>query len=368
LEYERYCVAEVDHYIASNQAEFEAITAAKLAEERKPGGSFSWAKTSEMTAKWAAQSTIQRKLALLSFEEFLERKKQGSGFSMKPVAVSPAPDPTPIAHAAPEPSPASGEAPASAFSESEKANEEPKGNRRECPVIDRESAIEPRTNPATEPAMPESLMIELASEPPPNPTAIPSARTWFDLRSEVNKGRVLWSILRPSNEEQKPVPAQRSVIMKRVLEMIFAMLAIVAIALGADNTLGSWKYNAGKSKAAPGASPITSLTVTREAADGGAKISAKGEGADGSKIDNSYTPKYDGKEVAVTGTGLTWDTVAIKQVSANTLTEERSKKGGKYHSTVRDGVSKDGKTMTATTRGTDADGKAFTAVAVFDKQ
>jgi hypothetical protein len=156
--------------------------------------------------------------------------------------------------------------------------------------------------------------------------------------------------------------------MKRVLGITFAVLAMAAIALGADNTLGTWKYNAGKSKPAPGVSPIANLTVTREAADGGAKFSDSGERADGSKIDNSYTTKYDGKEVAVTGTGLAWDTVAIKQVNANTLTEERSKKGGKYHSTVRNVVSKDGKTMTATSKGTNADGKAFTAVAVFDKQ
>jgi len=156
--------------------------------------------------------------------------------------------------------------------------------------------------------------------------------------------------------------------MKRVLGMIFAMLTMVAIALGADNTLGTWKYNAGKSKQAPGVSPITSLTVTREAADGGEKISTKGERADGSKIDSSYAPKYDGKEVAVTGTGLTWDTVAFRQVNDNSITEERSKKGGTYHSTVQDVVSKDGKTMTATIKGTGSDGKAFTAVAVFDKQ
>jgi len=156
--------------------------------------------------------------------------------------------------------------------------------------------------------------------------------------------------------------------MKRVLGMTFAVLAMAAIAFGADNTLGSWMYNAGKSKAAPGVSPITNLTVMREAADGGAKTSVKGERADGSKIDNSYTAKYDGKEVAVTGTGLTWDTTAIRQVNANTITEERSKKGGKYHSTVRTVVSTDGKRMTSTSKGTGADGKAFTAVAIFDKQ
>jgi hypothetical protein len=156
--------------------------------------------------------------------------------------------------------------------------------------------------------------------------------------------------------------------MKRVLGITFAVLAMAAIAFGADSTLGAWKFNAAKSKQAAGVSPITNLTVTREAADGGVKITAKGERADGSKIDTVTTAKYDGKEVAVTGEGLTWDTTAIKQVNANTLTEQRSKKDGKYHATVRTVASKDGKTLTATSKGTNADGNAFTAVAVFDKQ
>ena len=137
-------------------------------------------------------------------------------------------------------------------------------------------------------------------------------------------------------------------------------------ALAADNTLGTWKYNPAKSKAASGVPAITSLTVTRESTPGGVKIiPAKGERADGSKIENA---KYDGKSVSVTGGGLPWDTIALKQVNADTVTEERSKQGGKYHSTVRTVVSKDGKTMTANTKGTDADGKPFTALGVFEKQ
>jgi hypothetical protein len=156
--------------------------------------------------------------------------------------------------------------------------------------------------------------------------------------------------------------------MKRVLGITFAVLAMAAIAFGADNTLGTWKYNAAKSKPRPGVSPIKNETVIGEAADSGVRRSVKGEREDGSKIDNSYTAKYDGKEVAVMGTNLTFDTIAIKQVNANTLTEERSKKGGKYHSSVRTVVSADGKTMTVTQKGADADGKAFTSLAVFDKQ
>jgi hypothetical protein len=147
-----------------------------------------------------------------------------------------------------------------------------------------------------------------------------------------------------------------------------AVFAMVATAMAADNTLGTWKYNTAKSKQTTGVSPIASLTVTREATNGTVKISAKGERKDGSKIDTVTTTKYDGAASSVTGTGLTWDSTTIKQVDANTLTEERSKQGGKYRSTIRTVVSSDGKTMTSTGNGTDSEGKPFTSVGVFDKQ
>ena len=156
--------------------------------------------------------------------------------------------------------------------------------------------------------------------------------------------------------------------MKRALTLTFAVIATAAMMWAADDTLGTWKYNTAKSKGAPGISPISNLVVTREAADGGVKITAKGERADGSKIDTVTNAKYDGKAVTVTGTGLTWDTAAIKQVNAKTVSEERSKLGGKYHTTVRMVVSADGKTMTTTTKGTGSDGKPIATQAVFDKQ
>jgi hypothetical protein len=139
-------------------------------------------------------------------------------------------------------------------------------------------------------------------------------------------------------------------------------------AMAADNTLGTWKYNPAKSKQATGASPIASLTVTREATNGTVKISAKGERKDGSKIETVTTTKYDGAAANVAGTGLTWDSTTIKQINENTLVEERSKEGGKYRSTVHTVVSKDGKTMTSSAQGTDPEGKPFTSVAVFNKQ
>jgi hypothetical protein len=150
--------------------------------------------------------------------------------------------------------------------------------------------------------------------------------------------------------------------------LTFAVVATATMTLAADDTLGTWKYNTAKSKGAPGVSPISNLTVTREATDGGVKITAKGERADGSKIDTVTNAKYDGTPVTVTGSGTPWDTVAIKQANGKTLTEERSKQGGKYHTTVRTVVSADGKSMTSTTKGTDPDGKSISTRAVFDKQ
>ena len=156
--------------------------------------------------------------------------------------------------------------------------------------------------------------------------------------------------------------------MKRSLRIAFAMAAIGWVALCADNTLGTWKLNPEKSKPAAGQSRITSLTVVSEASGDGVKVTVKGEREDKSKIDASYTVKYDGKEVTISGSGLPYDTVAIKQVNADTLTDVRSKKGGTYKGTGRFVVSNGGKTATLTTKGTGADGKPFSALTVYDKQ
>jgi len=156
--------------------------------------------------------------------------------------------------------------------------------------------------------------------------------------------------------------------MKSFLRIALALAAIAASAFCADNTLGTWKLNPDKSKPPAGQSRITSLTVVREASGDTVKVTVKGEREDKSKIDASYLAKYDGKDIAVSGSGLPYDTVAIKQVDANTLTDVRSKKGGKYKGTGRFAVSADGKTATLTTKGTGADGKPFSGATVYDKQ
>ena len=156
--------------------------------------------------------------------------------------------------------------------------------------------------------------------------------------------------------------------MRTILTNTLIALAISTVAaFGADNTLGTWKLDVAKSTYTPAPMPVKSLTVTREASDGGVKVTTTGERING-PINATYTAKYDGTEVKVTGSNLTYDTIAIKQVNANTLTDERKKTGGSYKVTSRTVVSNGGKTMTTTTKGTNPDGKESTSVLVFDKQ
>src|SRR5205807_596063 len=112
----------------------------------------------------------------------------------------------------------------------------------------------------------------------------------------------IWDTLSLSLEHQ-PILIHRwtlglghkGVVMKNSFRIAFAMAAFAAAAFCADNTLGTWKLNPEKSQPPAGQPKITSLIVVREAAGDGAKVTVKGEREDKSKIDVSYTTKYDGK-------------------------------------------------------------------------
>ena len=156
--------------------------------------------------------------------------------------------------------------------------------------------------------------------------------------------------------------------MRITLTKALVVLAITTVAaFGADNTIGTWKLNVEKSKYSPAPMPVKSLTVTREESDGGVKVTTTGELADGTPINSTYTLKYDGKDVQVTG-NAPYDKIAVKQVDSNTFTDLRNKTSGPYHATGRTVISNDGKTMTTTTQGANADGKEFTSTFVFDRQ
>ncbi len=180
--------------------------------------------------------------------------------------------------------------------------------------------------------------------------------------------------------------------MNRVPCVVLAAFATTAVSLGADSTLGSWEYDTSASLQLRGgynllsewggASPIRTLTVTRDAVDGGVRVVVRGQREDGSWIGAVATVKYGGEMADVKGTGLPWNLTAVKQIDANKLAEERWSFGGShllsvgsavipvkaYHSKVQIVVSKDGKRMTWTSKGVGADGFGFgRSVSVFDR-
>ncbi|MBS1854340.1 MAG: hypothetical protein JST11_03160 [Acidobacteria bacterium] len=146
------------------------------------------------------------------------------------------------------------------------------------------------------------------------------------------------------------------------------MFASAAALLAADNSLGTWKLNVGKSDYSPAPLPYRSLTMVRTAVDSGVKTTVTSERLDGTRMDVGYTAKYDGAPYPIPGTGYPNDTISWRQIDANTFTSDRQKPGGKYHVIGRFVVSKDRKTMTNTLSGTDPDGKPTKATIVYERQ
>ena len=77
--------------------------------------------------------------------------------------------------------------------------------------------------------------------------------------------------------------------MRRIATKLFIGVAITAIGmLGADSSLGTWKYNAAKSKSTS-TNPTKSQTDVREATpDGGAKMTRTAQRIVGTAVNGGY--------------------------------------------------------------------------------
>jgi hypothetical protein len=149
------------------------------------------------------------------------------------------------------------------------------------------------------------------------------------------------------------------------ITMLIAALALFVATAAADQSSGTWKFNADKSKYSPGPAP-KSLTVVVESDENNYKLEATGTDGQGKPTHVQYSAKFDGKDYPVTGMANA-DTVSVKRIDANTV-EVAQKKDGKVVMTVTSKVSGDGKTRTSTWRGKNAEGKEVHNVVVLDKQ
>jgi hypothetical protein len=159
--------------------------------------------------------------------------------------------------------------------------------------------------------------------------------------------------------------------MKRIFAFVFTLgLFAVASTLPAQTNpqIGIWTLNVAKSKYV-NLAPPKSETRTIVAQGDGAKVSIDGVAADGSRIADSYTTNYDGKDSPLIGAGRPngEEVAAIMRVDANTLVST-SKKGDKVVLTTRFVVSKDGKTMTITSKGTNEKGQPTSSTSIWEKQ
>jgi hypothetical protein len=128
---------------------------------------------------------------------------------------------------------------------------------------------------------------------------------------------------------------------------------------------GIWKLNVPKSTFDPGPAPRTQ-TMTREAVEGGVKITIKGIDSQGKPFEQQNTNSRDGKDYPSRG-NPSYDTVSTKRLDDFTL-ESTRKKSGNVVQTNKVVVSRDGKVLTATITGTDDQGRRVKNLAVYEKQ
>ena len=152
-----------------------------------------------------------------------------------------------------------------------------------------------------------------------------------------------------------------------VLGVIVASATAALMTAQADNPqIGFWKMNMTKSKFSTGTG-FTSATSRIEAVDGGVTHTVDSVYIDGTSRQYSYTTKYDGKDMPVTGNSPYGDTTAISHVDANT-TRTVYKNKGQVTVIQISVVSADRKMRTVTTKGTNPAGQAVDNLSAYDRQ
>ena len=137
-----------------------------------------------------------------------------------------------------------------------------------------------------------------------------------------------------------------------------------AVEQAADQLIGTWELNVGRSKFST--APPRSSTRTYEAVPNGLKFTGREIDATGKPVVGQWIAYYDGKDYPTTGSPHS-DTISIRRIDSFTG-ESVQKKAGKVVARNRRVVSSDGKVMTLTAAGTDAQGQPVTNVWVFDRR
>ena len=148
--------------------------------------------------------------------------------------------------------------------------------------------------------------------------------------------------------------------------VLIVVLALCALAFGADNNVGTWKLNIAKSKYSPGPPPKSQTLKIEAWGTDGVKYVADGVGPDDKPTHSEFQAKYDGKDYPFIGNPDA-DRLSYKRIDANTLEATTTLKG-KNTTAFKVVVSADGKTRTVTQTGTNAQGQALNVSSVYERQ
>jgi transcription elongation GreA/GreB family factor len=144
--------------------------------------------------------------------------------------------------------------------------------------------------------------------------------------------------------------------------VLVGFVSATALAQSSDPHVGTWKFNAEKSKGAA----FKGGTVKVEPAGDGIKVTVDLVRTDGTPAQWGYTAKYDGKDHPVTGNSPFGDALVLTRVDAKTV-RVTNKQGGKVTVTQTVVVSDDGKTRTITSKGTNVKGERVDSMTFYDK-
>ena len=148
--------------------------------------------------------------------------------------------------------------------------------------------------------------------------------------------------------------------------VVVSVLVFTAVAIAADNNVGTWKLNPSKSNYSPGPAPKSQTLMIQPWGDDGVKYVSDSVGADGKPTHAEFQAKYDGKGYPFKGNPDA-DVLSYKRIDANNLEATTTLKG-KNTTAITVMVSPDGKTRTVTQTGTNAQGQATKISSVYDKQ
>ncbi|MDQ6861190.1 MAG: hypothetical protein M3032_08555 [Verrucomicrobiota bacterium] len=155
--------------------------------------------------------------------------------------------------------------------------------------------------------------------------------------------------------------------MKLKIAFLFVLASAVSLSVSFaadDPFMGTWKFNAAKSKI-PNGAPHNDTVVYAQSGDQ-VKVTVDGVDGSGKATHSEWTGKLDGKDYAAKGIA-SHDSRAYTKVDAHTLTYI-FKKGGKSVGHGKVVVAADGKSRTVTETATGPDGKEVDTTSVFDKQ